>query len=41
VDKDTQDLIQQIPPEQVLAIAKGIQELLQSKDNISHLDERS
>lgn len=28
VDKDTQDLIQQIPPEQVLAIARGIQELL-------------
>jgi len=38
VDKDTQDLIQQIPPEQLLEIAKGIQQLLEAKQTKATVD---
>lgn len=41
VDKETQDLVLQIPPEQLLEIAKGIQEMLQPKASASRLDQRS
>ena len=38
LDKETGDLIQQIPPEQLLEIARGIRELLQSRQEHRQLD---
>lgn len=41
LDKETGDLIQQIPPEQLLAIARGVRQLLEAETKNSHLDIRS
>ncbi len=41
LDKQTGDLIQQIPPEQLLEIARGIQELLQAQQTRPTLDVQS
>ena len=38
LDKQTGDLIQQIPPEQLLAIARSIQQLLQAETEPRRLD---
>jgi|GEM_PF-2487131 hypothetical protein len=38
VDKETGDLIQQIPPEQLLEIARGIRQLLEAEARNSTLD---
>ena len=38
LDKETGDLIQQIPPEQLLAIARSVQELLQPNETRPSLD---
>jgi len=35
VDKDTGDLIQQVPPEEVLEVMRGIDEML-NEENIAH-----
>lgn len=40
LDKETGDLIQQIPPEQLLQIARSIQELFQTDPSHQHLDVR-
>lgn len=40
LDKETGDLIQQIPPEQLLQIARSIQELFQTDPSHPHLDVR-
>jgi uncharacterized FlaG/YvyC family protein len=40
LDKETGDLIQQIPPEQLLEMARSIQDLLQAEQS-RHLDVRS
>ena len=41
LDKETGDLIQQIPPEQLLEMARSIQDLLQAEQSRQHLDVRS
>lgn len=41
LDKETGDLIQQIPPEQLLQIARSIQEMLQAQPGPPSLDVRS
>ena len=41
LDKQTGDLIQQIPPEQLLQIARSIQEMLQAQPGPPSLDVRS
>jgi hypothetical protein len=41
LDKETGDLIQQIPPEQLLQIARSIQELFQADQTRQKLDVRS
>jgi uncharacterized FlaG/YvyC family protein len=38
VDKETGDLIQQIPPEQVLEIARSVRQLLEAATKTSTLD---
>jgi uncharacterized FlaG/YvyC family protein len=38
LDKETGDLIQQIPPEQLLRIARSVQELLQANQTPPSLD---
>jgi hypothetical protein len=38
LDKQTGDLIQQIPPEQLLAIARSIRQLLQTETETRRLD---
>ena len=38
VDKETGDLIQQIPPEQLLEIARGVQQLLECETPTNRLD---
>ncbi len=41
LDKETGDLIQQIPPEQLLQIARSIQDLLEADPSRQNLDVRS
>ena len=41
LDKQTGDLILQVPPEQLLQIARGIQELLQANQRSPNLDVRT
>jgi FlaG protein len=41
LDKATGDLVQQIPPEQLLQIARSIQEMLQAEQSRPSLDVRS
>jgi hypothetical protein len=41
LDKQTGDLILQVPPEQLLQIARGVQEFLQAKQGSPNLDVRT
>ena len=41
LDEDTKDLIQQIPPEQLLEIARSVREMLQARAIGTSLDVRS
>jgi hypothetical protein len=41
LDRDTKDLIQQIPPEQLLEIARSVREMLQARAIGTSLDVRS
>ena len=41
LDKDTKDLIQQIPPEQLIEIARSVREMLKGQDTGTGLDVRS